>query len=106
MLVPPTEPSSLKVFWQNFLKVINYHVSFGTPSAPENIDGSPLTATFTVSANSDQTFPHQLGRVPNGYIPMAKSIAGDIYDGSVAWTKDTITLRCTSTGGAMQLFLW
>jgi hypothetical protein len=106
MLVPPTEPSSLKVFWQNFLKVINYHVSFGTPSAPENIDGSPLTATFTVSANTNQTFAHQLGRVPNGYIPTGKSAAGDVYDGTIAWTDEEITLKCTTTGAAIQLFLW
>jgi hypothetical protein len=53
-----------------------------------------LPAHWTAS-NTDLTIAHNLNKVPYGYIVIAKSKTCDVYWGSIAATKTTITLRIT-----------
>ena len=105
MKLRPKDPSSLSLAWQALFQVLNGKISFGDSHGSDNIDGVMITAAFTVGANSDQTFTHNLGRVPVGYIVLSKSAAGDVYTGSVSATATQITLRNTSTSVTDVLFI-
>jgi hypothetical protein len=48
--------------------------------------------------NVDTIITHNLNRVPTGFIVIAKWGSMDIYYGSVAATKTTITLKTTYSG--------
>jgi hypothetical protein len=53
------------------------------------------------AANTDTTFSHVLGRIPNGYIIYRNSAAGIVYDasdGTTSWTSTSIKLRSSATG--------
>lgn len=96
---------SLQQAWQNLAKVINYNISFGNPtSGPDNINGAWVN--FVVAAaNTDQTLTHNLGRLPVGYLPMTKSVACDVFTGTVPATTTQITLQGTTTGANVELFI-
>jgi hypothetical protein len=60
------------------------------------------------SANTDTTFAHMLGRVPNGYLMYRSSAGGLVYDpttGTASWTATSITLRATVAGTYSFLLL-
>lgn len=50
---------------------------------------------FWAASNVDLTIEHNLGKVPYGYIVIAKSGPCDVYWGSIAATTTHITLRNT-----------
>jgi hypothetical protein len=85
-------------------QVVNNHISFGTPSSRDNIDGAWVPFTI-ITANVDLILNHHLGRIPVGYIVMSKTAACDIYTGATAWTSSTITIRGTVGGVSGELFV-
>jgi hypothetical protein len=82
--------------WQNGCFIWNGGISFGDGINTDNISGVWVSVTFAFP-NVDQIVIHNLGRIPVGYLPMTKSAACDVYNGSVASTKTQITLRGTTT---------
>jgi hypothetical protein len=56
-------------------------------------------------ANTDFTINHSLGFVPNTIVGQDTNNGGLLYRGSVAWTKTTVTLRCTTATAAYKVIL-
>lgn len=46
----------------------------------------------TIAAGAEVTIPHQIGRIPFGYL-VVRATAGPIVDGSDVFTKTTISLK-------------
>jgi hypothetical protein len=83
-----------------------YTITFGdTTSNTEHLDMDvwKVTGTTPATPNTEFAVPHQLLRVPWGYIVAGKSISGDFYTstGGSAWTAATasaagnIFLKCS-----------
>jgi hypothetical protein len=96
---------ALQQAWTALALVVNQNISFGNPtSGADNISGAWVS--FAVAAaNVDQVLTHNLGRIPYGYICMSKSEACDVYTGSAPATQTQITLRGTTTGAVVELFI-
>lgn len=108
-LLPPTlEPSvnSLQKLYRLLVSIINGKVAFGDGVKTNNIDGSWVSVVTPGVANTDFTVNHVLNRVPVGYLVMSKSGAVDVYTGSIAATKTQLTLRATTTGVNVVLFIF
>jgi hypothetical protein len=97
------------------------NIAFGTIGAPnkeaggrlENINGVWIVHLFGAAANTDETLPHQLGRVPSGLINVerpiftgAQPLVGTVYFGSVNPTKSAVTLRCSVASKQATVFLF
>lgn len=81
-----------------FYRVLNGSVSF-----TDNMFVSRVEVTFA-SSGVDVVVPHTLQVVPTGYIPVKRSAAITIYDGSnSAWTSDYLYLRSDGAGTATIL---
>lgn len=75
---------------QNIVQVLSGQLSFA-----DNFSSQTISVTFT-AANTDTTVAHTLGRVPDHYLIGSKSVSCDVYTGSIAATKSSITLRATA----------
>jgi hypothetical protein len=95
----------LQKLWRNLAQTVNYSISFGDGTTPDNIAGVWVTFTTAASPNTDFVITHNLGRLPVGYIPMEKSAAVDIYNGSAAPTTTQATLRASVGSVAVRLFV-
>ncbi len=84
----------LTQFAQEAQKAIN-----GRLTLHENTDPSLVTAVFT-AANTEQSFNHLLGQVPQGYIVVYKSASMTVYDGTTQPTADRIYLKSSALGTA------
>lgn len=87
----------LTIFLKSVFNVLNKGI---IPS--ENFDSSEISITFS-SAGSDVTVAHSLGRIPSGYWVINRTAGFVIYDGSIDWTDEDITLRATALGTATIL---
>lgn len=63
----------------------------------DNFQGEIASMTFT-AANADTSIENPIGRVPSGYLVLSRSASMIVYDGSVASTASTLTLRASATG--------
>lgn len=69
--------------------------------------GAAVSIT-TPTAGTEFTFPHPLGRVPNGYVVYRTALGGVVYDpsdGSARWDARTMILRSTVTGDMISLLV-
>lgn len=95
--------------WNNELKqikfVVNGRIAFGNiDGVDRNMDGEMHQVTFTL-ANTNQTISHLLRNVPTGYLTLRSSNGGVVYDGTVAFTDTTVTLRSTTANNVVTLFI-
>lgn len=90
--------------YEQLAKAFNGQVSFGNGVKKDNIDGVWVSFTQAI-ANVDFVLTHNLGRIPVGYIPMTKSVASDVYNGTVAPTKTQITLKVSVAPVTINLFI-
>lgn len=81
------------------VSTINGGISFAN-----NMDAQIVGVTFT-SANMNVIVEHKLGRMPVGYIPVTRTAAITIYDGSAVNTTKVLNVRASGTGGA-NLFIF
>lgn len=58
-----------------------------------NFDAIWVAYTSNAVADTEDTVPHNLGRIPKGYIVMTADKAGTVYDGTTVFTADNIFLR-------------
>jgi len=68
------------------------------PLAAGDLDAVQVSHNFAV-ANTPYTIPHNLGRVPTGYVVVvvAAPVAATIYNGNAShWTDSTIELESTA----------
>ena len=97
--------------WANLENTVNNGIEFGVPpaggtgGAQGNIKGSWITVTTPVTPDTDFTVTHNLGTTPVGIDVKQKNASCDVYTGSVAATKSEITLRATSAGTNLVLFV-
>jgi len=82
----------LNLFGEQVLQVLTNGLDFAS-----NFNGKMLSMTFD-AANTDASVQHGLGRVPVGYLVYQRSASMVVYDGSVANTASTLTLRASSAG--------
>jgi len=83
----------------SIIQVINGNLSV------DNLNAQIVTVNFT-AANTTTPVAHTLGRVPNGYIPIGKSVSLDVYNGAPTYLlRDLIYLKSTVIGTASILIL-
>lgn len=69
--------------------------------------GNPYGLTYSWPvANTDLVITHNLNRIPIGYCVTKKTATCDVYDGSVAPTLSTITLKCTSAAADTIVYIF
>lgn len=49
---------------------------------------------------------HNLGYIPNNFLIISRSGAGDIYPSGRAWTDTTAFLKCTTAELNMRVLIW
>jgi hypothetical protein len=104
----PTVPTNLTRHSERLAKVLNGGVNFGSTMSNKDKDmnmNAWKAQGTTPAANTDFTITHSLGRIPNTIVGQDTNNGGLIYRGSVAWTKTTITLRCTTAGAAYNVIV-
>lgn len=89
----------IQLFLQNVKSILNGNIEFD-----KNMLINSFSVDFTV-ANSDTTIVHNLGKIPKGYIIIGKTVAMDVYDGTITSTTQNITLKSTVVGTAKIIFL-
>lgn len=72
-----------------------------------NLDAITVAYTSNVSANTEDTVTHNLGRIPIGYIVIDRDKAGMVYSSSKAsWTTTTMRLKCDVGATATTLLVF
>lgn len=99
---------SLHDWTENHSRVLAGNVSFGdtmTNKEPgRNIQCWKANGTTPGAANTDFTFNHGLGRVPITLSGWDTNNGGVLYRSPVtAWTKTTVTLRCTTASAVYNV---
>lgn len=114
MMLPGMVAKSLDAMHRrmlDILKAINggielgYHppaasIGFDSPVDAGNLNATIVGVSFA-SVGVDTVVTHNLGRIPSGFILIAKGQTMDVYNGSnpvVDWNTSTMTLRATATG--------
>src|SRR5882672_12811472 len=91
-------------FYQDVAKALNGNISFGSPVDPTvnssgvdsvNIQGKWVKVTSPVTPNTEFAVTHNLDYVPVGYDIKRQDKACSIYDGTTAWTRTQIFLKCS-----------
>ena len=75
-------------------RILNGMISFS-----DNLQPNLISATF-LAANTETSFPHNLGKVPRGYIPVSLSANMVVYDGSTKNDSNRFYLKANATGVA------
>jgi hypothetical protein len=94
---------------ERIAKVVNGGISFG--STMSNADGDinincwKASGTTPGAANTNFTISHFLGRVPLTIVGQDTDNGGLLYRGSVAWSKTTVTLRCSTATAHYNVIL-
>lgn len=99
-----------KIRWQEHLAtVLTKNVSYGSTMSNADEDTNlsiwKATGTTPVAPNTNFTITHSLGRIPNTIVGQDTNNGGLLYRGSVAWSKSTITLRCTTASAAYNVIV-
>ena len=108
---PPETPGvtkfsyMLRKLYEQLVRIVNGRISFGNGLIPDNIAGVWLSTTTPVGADTDFTLTHNLLYIPVGFIVMNQSKGGVLYQGSIAWTKTQITLRCNVGSNKILIFV-
>lgn len=90
---------------------LNGRVRFGPGTSGndgENIQGQFLQIITDAVANTETTFTHTMGAIPVGYLILWQDKAGSLYQGpttGTAWTKTSISLKCSVASVTFKLFL-
>lgn len=108
---PPETPGvvryskMIRKLYEQLVRIVNGQLSFGNGIKPDNIAGAWGAVADTGAANADFTVTHNLLYVPVGFIVINQSKAGVVYQGSVAWTTTTITLRDSVANDKILIFI-
>jgi hypothetical protein len=115
MRVPPTilgnpnTPTDVTRWIERIALAINGNLSFGATMSNSDTDINlsiwKASGTSPGGANTDFTINHSLGRIPITIVGQDTNNGGLLYRGSVAWTKTTVTLRCTTATAAYNVIV-
>ena len=92
---------------ENHGRVLGGNVSFGSNNTDpsRNILCWHASGTTPGAVNTDFTVAHSLGFVPTTIVGQDTNNGGVLYRGSVAWTKTTVTLRCTTATAGFNVIV-
>ena len=109
LLGNPRNPTDITRWIERIARVLNTNVSFGSTmsnaDADMNISCAKFQGTSPGSANTDFTLAHSLGRIPNTIVGQDTNNGGLVYRGSVAWSKTTVTFRCTTASAGYNIIV-
>jgi hypothetical protein len=101
-------PLGLRDHIEQMNKVLS-NISFGdltnNRDFSQNIVGWYASVTSPGIADTEFAVPHNLGRVPNGWLVLSKSNAGVVYKGATAWTSSNIYLKDSGISDVLLLFI-
>lgn len=64
-------------------------------SFPDNIDAVDIEFTSSATPDLENAVAHTLGKIPTGALIYSQDKAGSVYNGTTAFTKTTIYLKCS-----------
>lgn len=70
----------------------------------DNVDCRIVTYTSNATPDTEDSVPHDLRKVPVGYIVIGKDAAGDVYDSS-AHTSTDLKLKCSVASVTITLIV-
>ena len=71
-----------------------------------NLSAKHVVFTSNGVANTEDTIPHKLGRVPVGYVVVKQDKAGIVYDGGTDFTTTNIYLKSSVASVAWILMVY
>jgi hypothetical protein len=106
----PQDPLNLTRHSERLAKVLNGNVNYGSTmsnkDADMNMNCAKFTGTSPGAANTDFTLTHSLGRIPITINAQDTTNGGLIYRSPVtAWTKKTVTFRCTTASAVYRIIV-
>jgi hypothetical protein len=103
------DPKNLTRHSERLAKVLNGNVSFGATMSnaqeDQNLNVWKATGTSPATPNTNFTINHSLGRIPITIVGQDGNNGGVLYRGSVAWTKTTVSLKCTTASMTYNVIL-
>lgn len=104
------DPRNHSRWVERLAKVLNGQVSFGTvmnnTEPGTNLNVWKAHGTTPGAANTDFTINHSLGRIPITIVGQDTNNGGLLYRSPItAWTKTTVTLRCTTATATYNVIL-
>lgn len=60
----------------------------------DNMDAVDVTFTSSATPDVENTVAHTLGKVPTGVIVYSQDKAGSVYNGTTAFSKTNVYLKC------------
>lgn len=84
----------------NMSSILDKGISF-----EENFDSVYVTFTTDATPGTEVAVPHNLERVPTGYIPVTKDKAADVYH-TTAMDKDNLYLKSDVSSAAITLLVF
>jgi hypothetical protein len=104
------DPKNLTRHSERLAKVLNANVNYGTTMANDDEDNNmqawKATGTTPGTANTDFTIKHSLNRIPLTINAQDTNNGGLLYRSpATAWTKTTVTLRCTTASAAYNVIV-
>jgi len=82
---------------------LSYGSTMGNTDQDQNLLIWKASGTTPGVANTDFTINHSLGSVPLTIVGQDTNNGGNLYRGSIPWTKTTISLRCTTAAAAYNV---
>lgn len=102
-------PDSIRTHLEQVNKVLGGNVSFGTTTANtdrgRNINGWAATVVTPGAPDTEFAVPHGLGRIPIGFLVMSRSVSGNVYKSTTAWTTTNIYLKDSAVSDTLVLFI-
>ncbi len=69
----------------------------------DNIDAVDVTFTSSATPDQENTVAHTLGKVPAGVIVYSQDKAGSVYNGTTAFTKTSVYLKCNVASATVKI---
>lgn len=85
---------------QNLKAILDKGIDLG-----DNIDAAVVSYTSNAVANTEDTIPHTLGKIPVYFIVGDIDKGGVVYRGGTSFTKASIYVKCTVASAAVKLIL-
>jgi len=103
-------PKNLTRHSERLAKVLLSNVNYGTTMSNKDADNNmncwKFEGTSPGAANTDFTLQHNLGRIPVTINAQDTTNGGLIYRSPVtAWTKTTVTFRCTTASANYKVIV-
>ena len=84
---------------------IHYGSTMSNADKDKNMNCWKATGVTPGTANTDFTIQHSLGRIPLTINGQDGNNGGVLYRGSVAWSKTSVTIRCTTANMQYNVIL-